>query len=158
MIKLNLGCGKKDIKEGWINIDIKEIPGVKKMDVAELDFENGYADLILAYDVLEHFPVDRVPDVLCEWYRVLKPGGRLDIQLPDFEKIVVFYQKGVSMEEIGRVIYGEKNYKNIEDLVADYHKSIWDKESMKRILKEIGFVGIEFGDINFNMRIACKKP
>jgi SAM-dependent methyltransferase len=39
---------------------------------------------IQAQDVLEHLPFDKVPFVLDEIYRVLKPGGTFRLSVPDY--------------------------------------------------------------------------
>ncbi|MBA2588526.1 MAG: methyltransferase domain-containing protein, partial [Alphaproteobacteria bacterium] len=39
---------------------------------------------IQAQDVLEHLPFDKVPFVLDEIYRVLKPGGVFRLSVPDY--------------------------------------------------------------------------
>jgi len=81
--KLNLGCGI-DIKEGWINLDSINIPGVDVVHNIEkfpLPFVDKEFDEILAQDVLEH--VDYIP-VLKDLHRILKKGGVLRIRTPHF--------------------------------------------------------------------------
>jgi ubiquinone/menaquinone biosynthesis C-methylase UbiE len=81
--KLNLGCGK-DIKEGWINLDCINLPGVNVVhDVNNLPlpFEDEYFNVILCKDVLEH--IDLI-NVLRDIHRILKKGGKLIIQVPHF--------------------------------------------------------------------------
>ena len=57
-LKLNIGCGG-DIKEGYINLDIRKHKGYK-VDVAHnLDhypypFKDNYFDEVYARDVIEH--------------------------------------------------------------------------------------------------------
>jgi SAM-dependent methyltransferase len=80
---LNLGCGR-DIRQGWINLDRAALPGVDVVHDLEsrpLPFPDGQFDLILAKDVLEH--VDYIP-LLGELHRILRVGGRLEIQVPHF--------------------------------------------------------------------------
>ena len=43
---------------------------------------------IQAQDVLEHLPFDKVPFVLDEIYRVLKPGGIFRLSVPDYRSPV----------------------------------------------------------------------
>ncbi len=85
-MKLNLGCGDK-ILEGYVNVDVAESRGGKKPDVLcdlrKLDFEDGSADEILAVHVVEHFWRWEVADILREWVRVLKPGGRMILECPN---------------------------------------------------------------------------
>ena len=83
MKKLNLGCGDK-ILPGYINVDVAEARLGKKPDVlCDLrkltPFEDQSVDEILSVHVVEHFWRWEVVDILKEWVRVLKPGGKLVI-------------------------------------------------------------------------------
>ena len=90
-IKLNLGCGNTNLK-GYINIDCIENEFIKpdiKADVSkELPFESNSVDEILASHVIEHFRVWQLKEILFEWRRVLKVGGKLIIECPDIEKAI----------------------------------------------------------------------
>lgn len=81
--KLNLGSGS-DIKQGWINLNIVQLPGVDAVHNIEdlpLPFADNSFDEILAQDILEH--VDYIP-VLKDLHRILAPGGRLRIRVPHY--------------------------------------------------------------------------
>lgn len=52
--------------------------------VCELPFENGRFDLITSFDVLYHRTITDYYIPLAEFYRVLKPGGRLFLRLPAY--------------------------------------------------------------------------
>ena len=78
---LHLGCGDVHLA-GWVNIDAD--PGVNPdvvCDVRQLPYEDGAADAVLAMHLLEHFAHDE--PVLAEWARVLRPGGRIVVSVPD---------------------------------------------------------------------------
>lgn len=86
-IRLNLGCGDK-ILDGYVNVDIVESRGGKRPDfICDLHnlsvFESNYADEILAVHVVEHFWQWEVVDILKEWTRVLKPGGKMILECPN---------------------------------------------------------------------------
>lgn len=49
-------------------------------DARALPFENGSADLVVAFDVLEHIEEDHL--ALCEIRRILRPGGLLFVAVP----------------------------------------------------------------------------
>jgi SAM-dependent methyltransferase len=54
--------------------------GVRHEDITSLSFGNSEFDYILSFDVLEHVP--NYCDALSEFYRVLKPGGKLILTAP----------------------------------------------------------------------------
>lgn len=86
-LKLNLGCNRF-AKPGYINIDQEKLPGVDL--VTDLNkpwpWEDGSVDFIRASNVFEHLQgPDGIPGhVWCmnEAYRVLRPGGELDVEVP----------------------------------------------------------------------------
>ena len=53
----------------------------------KLPFPEPTFDLIYASHVLEHIPWYQVQDVLKEWVRLLKPGGQIEVWVPDGYKI-----------------------------------------------------------------------
>jgi len=56
--------------------------------IAALAYDDNSIAKIQAQDVLEHLPFDRVPFVLDEIYRVLKPGGVFRLSVPDYRSPV----------------------------------------------------------------------
>jgi SAM-dependent methyltransferase len=82
----NLGCGA-DIRPWEVNVDLYvDAPGVFKADVRRLPEEwGGQFDVVRAKHVLEHFPYEQTKPILREWARLLAPGGRLVITVPDIE-------------------------------------------------------------------------
>lgn len=98
-IKLNLGCGDK-ILEGYINVDVASERAGKQPDVIcdirNLQaFTDNYADEILAVHVVEHFWRWEVVDILKEWTRVLKPGGKMILECPNLKSACEEFLKDV---------------------------------------------------------------
>ena len=83
--RLNLGSGfKTETGEEWINIDKREItnPDMVHDIEAGLPFQDNSVDVVRAHDVLEHIHPDKVPFVMSEIHRVLKPEGYLHFFIP----------------------------------------------------------------------------
>lgn len=85
-LRLHLGCGT-NLRPGWVNIDrVARVPGVvTDVDPASLPYPDGTVSEILAEHVFEHFSFAEESSVWHEMARVLRPGGRLTIEVPDFE-------------------------------------------------------------------------
>lgn len=135
-IRLNIGCGKR-IEKGWINIDkygswCKEAPDVDA-DIRALPFPDGYADEAKAIHVLEHFYLWETHEVLAEWVRVLKPGGKLAIEVPCLDKVVDFLRKGEpSLRYTLYPLYGDPSYMS----EAMCHRWCFSKALLKEMMEQ----------------------
>jgi SAM-dependent methyltransferase len=81
-VRLNLGAGS-DLKEGWINHDIVQLPGidvVHDLNNFPWPWDDNSIDEIYMKDVLEHLP-DTIR-VMEEIYRICKPGAKIYIAVP----------------------------------------------------------------------------
>jgi len=56
-------------------------------DCRTLPFPNDHADAIAAIALLEHFYPWEAKEALSDWYRVLKPGGKIVLELPCMDKV-----------------------------------------------------------------------
>lgn len=59
-------------------------------DLRRLEIENDSADAVAAIHVLEHFYQWEAADLLTEWRRVLKPGGKMIIEVPCMDKVFAY--------------------------------------------------------------------
>lgn len=133
-MKLHLGCGNKHI-EGYINIDIRYLPGVDEVNnVGRLrNYKPNSVSIIYASHVLEHFSRWDYMEVLKRWFELLEPNGILRLGVPDFEKIVEYYNQTKDLRSISGLLYGGQDYKE------NNHYWVWDFETISKELKSIGF-------------------
>lgn len=61
-------------------------------------FRANEFDYIYASHVLEHIPWFKAHDALTNWYKILKPGGKLDIWIPDGYKIAKAYIEAIEKD------------------------------------------------------------
>lgn len=136
-----------------------------KCDITRLVFASDYADRIAAIHVIEHFYYWDVADILQEWKRVLKPGGRLILELPCMDKVFGHIahrlMKGVPPDPIFSwlPIWGDPKYRRPEMC----HKWGYFMHDIMQVLKRAGFSEIKFCDVNYHfpqrdMRVEAVKP
>lgn len=92
-MKLQVGCSEvrgRYKQAEWVNLDIEPHDGVDIIaDAAdEIPLETNTIDEIHCVHVLEHVTRDKYQPMLAEMHRVLKPGGILYVEVPDFQGTV----------------------------------------------------------------------
>ena len=141
---LYLGCGsdkrQSTNEEEWINVDIREEVNpdlVWDMEKTPYPFKDQEFDLILLKDSLEHVSYHKVEDVIKECHRLLKPGGKIQIQCPDLEaiayKVILHPERGADYKALSYWIYGGQGYPE------DTHKSGFTMKALKNLLERHGF-------------------
>jgi ubiquinone/menaquinone biosynthesis C-methylase UbiE len=85
--KLNVGCGK-DIKEGYVNLDVVKLPNVDvfhNLDKYPWPFKDNTFEEIICDNVLEHLEsIIKPVEELC---RISKAGGKIIVKVPIFPSV-----------------------------------------------------------------------
>jgi predicted SAM-dependent methyltransferase len=138
MMKLNLASGR-DYREGWVNVDFNGKCDLKHDLTNPLPYEDNSVDEILAAHILEHFGFGEYMDVLTDWVRVLKPGGKMTILVPDMDMIAWLWHeqperrfKHFGVTSWLAVIYGGQFDK------GQLHKMGFNEESLTTDLESVG--------------------
>lgn len=139
---LNLHIGGKESRKNWKVLDIEERSEVDFIgDAANLvEFSDNSVNTIYASHVLEHFYYglnNELAKTLKEWYRVLRPGGKLMISVPDLQRLCWLYvSPDISFQErymLMRVMFGGQVNE------YDVHKVGFDFEILANYLQQAGF-------------------
>lgn len=167
---LHIGAGGHHLP-GWINIDAH--PADLALNVGRrLPFADGTARLIFASHVLEHlyYPAPALR-FLAECLRVLRPGGRIRLIVPDIERYIRAYADGDQAFfdarrgiwqglPAGRTLLEEfLTYAGAgPDPAAflDGHKYAYDYATLHRMLERAGFVGVERSDYMASMQAELR--
>lgn len=126
-IKLDLGAGTVS-PEGFTPLG-----NVNQTSIFPLQHADGSVSVIRASHVLEHFDFSEVSKVIADWVRALKPGGKLKIAVPDFDKIAQAHVDGQQLNVQGYLMGGQIDQ-------ADFHKTIWNRDELRRRLAAAGLV------------------
>jgi SAM-dependent methyltransferase len=171
-LKLNLGCGDK-ILPGYVNVDVVEARAGMRPDViCDLHdlapFADNSADEILSVHVVEHFWRWEVRDILREWMRVLKPGGRMIVECPNLlsacgtflQNPEQFSREDQNGQRTMWVFYGDPAWK--DPLMI--HRWGYTPESLRQLLAEVGLFEVRQEPAQFklreprDMRVVGVKP
>jgi hypothetical protein len=128
-VKLDIGCGATP-RAGFIGIDRK-----LGKEAFPLDLPDESVDEIYASHVLEHFGCRDTAPVLLEWVRVLKPGGRMRIAVPDLGQIISNSAAGKPGNYLGYLYGGQ-------DDADDFHRSGFDEDLLETFLRKCGLSAV----------------
>jgi predicted SAM-dependent methyltransferase len=149
-MKLNLGCGAYP-KEGWTNYDLLAYPGVVSRDLTRgLPEPAGSVSLIFSEHFLEHLDQGPALLLLKDCWRVLRPGGKLQLVMPDLGRIAAMYHTKdyALLRSIG---LWESNQGSLcralnQAMRAWGHKFLWDEKEIAEALEALGFQTRLVGD------------
>jgi predicted SAM-dependent methyltransferase len=171
--KLHIG-GKVRV-EGWEVLNAVDGPAVDHIGNAKdlHMFEDATFEHLYASHVLEHFDyVNEIMVVLVEWRRVLKPGGRLWVSVPDLDVLARLFLDRANLTikdrfEVMRMIFGGHIDK------YDFHLVGLNDELLADALYRSGFSGIckvanfglfedtsswLFNGVAISVNMVCEKP
>ena len=156
-LKLHIGCGS-NIRPSYINIDINPKADLT-LDIREpLPFESGSCALTYSEHFLEHLDYpDEALQFLRECYRVLQPGGKFSVGVPDAEWPIRAYVGDAYYADWFRYVkanvYPEWANSRMECVNYSFrqgreHKFGYDFDTLKRALELVGFVAVRRRDFD----------
>lgn len=152
-MKLNIGGGGRPM-DGYLSVDLS--PGrvdIRTNEVSKPDIMADARDLhmietdtveeVMAIHLIEHLEFWEVPKALREWFRVLKPGGKVVIECPDVLKCCINVLQAQTTQHPILIakgglwgLYGDPAHE--EPLMM--HRSGWMPGTLAHELKQAGFV------------------
>lgn len=172
-MKLEFGCGDNKPSSGFLGVDIRPAQ---------------YVEFVCnAWDIDQHVPVSSVTDIysrhffehltypqaektLSVWLKILKPGGRMQMIVPNMEYHISQWldpqrrtkkvpgSSGLTLEQHAiRGFWGHQ--REGFDRVWDVHKSGYDWFLLLDTLNLAGFVNVEkIQDLPKNLNVMAEKP
>jgi len=165
-VRLNLGSGRRP-RTGWVNVDLHERGADLQLDLREpLPFRDASVAEIAAEDLLDHLSYPNLIEstaweletpqtrsealgLLRECHRVLVAGGRLEIVVPDAERILQAYvarrERGFRGEDWDGPSWCDTPMHALNYLFRRgvEHQYAYDYDTLQRMLERAGFIGVE---------------
>jgi predicted SAM-dependent methyltransferase len=144
-IRLEIGSGPR--MEGWISLDLNIGAHIQHDLTKPLPFPDASVDELYSSHVLEHFTYPHpVLDVLRECHRVLKPGARVRIAVPNARLFLEAYAHPEGFdrarfcdEPVGLHFTSRIDVVNFIAYLGGDHKFMFDEDNLPRVLEEAGF-------------------
>jgi len=161
--RLNIGCGNYPMP-CWTNIDeMESVRADLHVHVPPIPFPDESMQEIYAGHFLEHLDHEEQVAFLAECMRVLRPGGKLGIVVPDMREVFRRYIEGT----IDHMEYPLGQYHPIADLDAlcyifiyggidkdMHHKWCFEEKTLARTLYRAGFRDLKSIDRFQDYRLA----
>ena len=153
-VKLNCGCGRTP-KQGWVNIDSRGNADLQ-LDLREkLPIPADSVSFIYSEHFFEHLEYPRETGVfLGESLRVLVPGGRFRVGVPDTEWPLRCYADGdeayfTFVREHWHLFSDTRMHSiNYHFRQMSEHKYAYDYETLAKLLVRAGFVSVRRSDFD----------
>ncbi len=163
---LELGCGKNPHPQCDVHVDVRPIDGVTHFTV---DMDKGLPEIgdndfegVVSIFAFEHVAWGNLKNLLKECLRILKPGGRLVIVVPNTEAQIEWIRRNPDgwdgkgfFEAASEKLFGTGEYE------ANNHKSYWNPALAQGLFRDAGFVDIitaPAGERKTDMVVDAKKP
>jgi SAM-dependent methyltransferase len=177
---LNVGGSTKKIPLGppydgmdieHVLLDIAAGPGVDLIwDARDLDRFNGATyDVVYCSHNLEHFSVKDFPQVLKGFFHVLRPGGIVDIRVPNMlAAIKMTLERNLDLDDtlyvspggpisLHDMMYGFGEYvKSGNEFMQ--HKCGFSPKTLERALTATGFINVRTDGSTLNLVACGVKP
>jgi predicted SAM-dependent methyltransferase len=139
---VKLLIGSRTRYPGWKTLDL--VAGAEVDYVGDCEklaqFAPNSIEALYASHVLEHVPYANLPATLAEWHRVLMPGGKVMVAVPDMNVLAQLFVKpevkGADKVLVMRMMFGGQ----LDD--TDFHCIGFDLEILGVHLHLAGFADI----------------
>ncbi len=138
-LRLHVGCGKERL-EGWVNLDLKQLPSVDLAVNVTQGLPFSGAELVFAEHFLEHLTLSDAVSFLEESHRALAEGGWIRLSTPNLDWILATHHRaeGESHERTAMALALNRAFRGWE------HQFLWNREMLEEALEATGFTDLAF--------------
>lgn len=120
-------------REGFLNIDFRNIPGVDVVaDVKALPFRSNSMTQVYCCNIAEHFCRAEFTSLFKEWWRIICVGGWIDVIVPDIENVLDSWRE-MPFPRVLDALYGAQKFE------GDFHYNGFTVTTLTHALRKVGF-------------------
>jgi ubiquinone/menaquinone biosynthesis C-methylase UbiE len=169
-VRLEIGAGEKPHPDYDLHVDLLPLPDIEvRCRIDALPFASGSVDALRANHVLEHQSYELISATLAEWARVMRPGARLDIGVPDARFVAAQWVRGeVDTAEANYWILGGhsdraahrgSDAQGVPLWLWNAHHTMFDDELLRTEVAGAGFVDLDIFTYDIrNLRCYAVRP
>ena len=162
-IKLEIGSGPR--LPDWTSLDLNVSADIQHDLTRPLPFPDASVDEVYSSHVLEHFTYPRpMLDVLEECHRILKPGGRFRIAVPNARLFLQAYfePEGFDREKfcnwpVGLKFTSRIDVVNFIAYLGGEHKFLFDSENLPLVIAEAGFRDVHLREFDASIDVDYRR-
>lgn len=132
VLKLDIGAGATRRDHTFKTVDVEGTPDIKAPMWA-IPVDDGSVSEIYSSHSLEHVPMVKVPVVLKEWLRILAPGGRAEILVPNFDYVAKYWLTGPDRAWAEAMVFGHQAHE------GEFHRCAFTPALLRGDLEGCGF-------------------
>lgn len=154
-MKIDFGCGSKP-KQGFVGCDVNDSPGIKYVcDCWDIGVyvDECTVEEIYSRHMFEHLSFINGERTLQAWYRILKPGGIIKMEIPDLLYHIKQYLQYHNNRNVLSAVSHRKKVTEFEHAIGslfgwqreadtqmwDIHKSGYDEQTLKNLFTKHKF-------------------
>jgi predicted SAM-dependent methyltransferase len=138
-VKLDLGSGDAPC-EGYTTVDYYNPAADIDAPLWDLPYADGTAEEIRCFHALEHVPAARVAPTLLEWWRVLAPGRRLRVEVPDLDWVCRRWLENPDTDGLNYIFGNQADE-------GQFHQTGFVEKTLRAALSEAGFIEISIESV-----------
>lgn len=159
LLELASGDNPYEDGRGWTHSDIRPLPHIEIITDVFTErrliayVPRGSCEELQARHVLEHAPYRDTVKILKLWLSLLRPGGKIEIHVPDLQWQSKAHANGeITDEEMVNYAYGDQDYE------GNFHHAAFTVDLLTRRLEEAGFVDVEARSIGQVVVATAYRP